>query len=197
MMKKVFIILLWWVMPFTTFSQTVTYAKVLGTDTIPHVCLKPCNVVTNRSFKSRIAEKRYNKLKRDVLKVYPYAKLAGELLHKYEQELQGIHSETMRKVYMKKVENELKEQFGDELMKLTINQGRILIALIDRETGETSYELVEELRGKFSAFFWQGLARIFGHNLKTHYDPYGEQKDIENIVQQIELGILVADNKTR
>jgi hypothetical protein len=89
----------------------------------------------------------------------------------------------------------LKEQFGSELTSLTINQGRILIALIDRETGETSYELVEELRGKFSAFFWQGLARIFGHNLKTHYDPDGEQRDIENIVQQIELGILVADNK--
>ena len=75
---------------------------------------------------------------------------------------------------MKQVEDELLRDYKDDLKKLTITQGRILIKLVYRETGDTSYELVEELRGKFSAFFWQALARLFGSNLKSEYDPQGE-----------------------
>ena len=123
-------------------------------------------------------------LKADYAKLI--AKLAGEKLRGYEGELAAIDSERKKKKFYKKVEKELKAEFGDELTKLTISQGRILIKLIDRETGDTSYELVSELRGNFSAFFWQGLARIFGHNLKSNYDPEGEDRMIEEIVQRIE-----------
>ena len=65
---------------------------------------------------------------------------------------------------------------------------KILLKLIDTQSGNTSYELVADLRGKFSAFFWQSLARIFSYNLKVHYDPEGEDKEIEQIVQLIEQG---------
>ncbi|RLD53296.1 MAG: DUF4294 domain-containing protein, partial [Bacteroidetes bacterium] len=64
------------------------------------------------------------------------------------------------------------------------------IKLVDRETGESSYALVQELRGKFTAFFWQTFARLFGYNLKIKYDPLGEDKDIENIVVMIEQGLI-------
>ena len=69
---------------------------------------------------------------------------------------------------------------------MTINQGRILIKLIDRQTGNTSYVVLEELKGNLSAFFWQSLARLFGNNLKAHYDPNGEDAEIEKIIKTIE-----------
>jgi hypothetical protein len=85
-----------------------------------------------------------------------------------------------------KTEKDIKDNFESELKQLTITQGRILIKLIDRQTGNTSYVLVQDLKGRFSAFFWQSLARLFGSNLKSHYDPYGEDAEIEKIIKSIE-----------
>ncbi|MGD1846573.1 MAG: DUF4294 domain-containing protein [Salibacteraceae bacterium] len=172
--------------------QTIINGQVLRTtvlengDTIPVTTLADAEISAQRVFKSAAEERRYRSLEKKVRKVYPYAKLAGEKLRGYEGELAAIDSERKKKKFYKKVEKELKAEFGDELTKLTVSQGRILIKLIDRETGDTSYELVSELRGNFSAFFWQGLARIFGHNLKSNYDPEGEDRMIEEIVQRIE-----------
>ena len=92
---------------------------------------------------------------------------------------------------------ELKSDFERDLKQLTITQGRILIKLIDRETGNTSYALVKELRGSLQAFFWQGLARLFGTNLKTEFDAAGEDAAIESIVQQIERGQLTVQTVQR
>ncbi|MBK7854737.1 MAG: DUF4294 domain-containing protein [Bacteroidetes bacterium] len=91
---------------------------------------------------------------------------------------------------MKKREDEMKARFDAELKKLTMTQGRILIKLIDRETGNTSYTLVKELRGNLSAFYWQGLAKLFGSNLKTEFDAQGEDAAIEQICRAIERGEL-------
>ena len=79
-------------------------------------------------------------------------------------------------------------EFEEELRSLTITQGRLLIKLIDRETGHTSFELVRELRGSFPAFFWQTIARLFGSNLKTKFDPAGEDELIDQIILLIESG---------
>ena len=101
-----------------------------------------------------------------------------------------ISNERAKKKFIKKTEAELKDQFERDLKKLTVTQGRILIKLIDRETGSTSYALVKELRGGLQAFFWQGLARLFGSNLKSEYKADAEDQLIESIVQQIERGEL-------
>ena len=77
-----------------------------------------------------------------------------------------------------------------QVKKLTITQGIILVKLIDRETGHTSYEVIKDLKGGFTAFFWQGIARIFGNNLKAEYNPDGEDAKIEDIVRGIESGFL-------
>jgi hypothetical protein len=82
------------------------------------------------------------------------------------------------------------KQYSDELKGLTVNQGKILIKLIDRETGNSSYEMVKELKGSFSAFMWQTVARLFGDNLKSTYDPDEEDRDIENIIGLIETGAI-------
>ena len=91
---------------------------------------------------------------------------------------------------MKQAEKELEEEFGDDLREFTFSQGKILIKLIYRETGSSSYDLIADLRGKFRAFFWQAFARLFGFNMRNEYDPEGEDAEIEFIVKMIEAGQL-------
>ena len=83
------------------------------------------------------------------------------------------------------------------MKKLTVNQGRILLKLIDRETGNTSYELVKELRGTISAVFWQTIARLFGSDLRAQYDPKGEDKLIERVVRMIETGQIKVEDRSK
>ena len=132
--------------------------------------------------------KKYLKLIRDVKKAYPFAKLAGDKLKEYEAELSVIEKARNRRKFLDKVEKELRQEYGEDIKNLTITQGVILIKLVDRETGDTSYELLKQFRGSFSAFFWQGVARLFGHNLKLNYDPNGDDYLIEEVVQLIEQG---------
>ena len=82
----------------------------------------------------------------------------------------------------------MKAQFEEELKNLTVTQGQILIKLIDRQTDYTTYDVVKEMRGTFSAFMWQTMARLFGSTLKSEYDKAGEDKLIEDIIAQIESG---------
>ena len=81
-------------------------------------------------------------------------------------------------------------RYEKELRALTISQGRILLKLVDREINNTAFNLIQEYRGDFSAYFWQGVARIFGDNLKSEYDPDEEDMYIEEIVQLIEAGLI-------
>ncbi|KOH43165.1 hypothetical protein NC99_39890 [Sunxiuqinia dokdonensis] len=159
-------------------------------DTLPHLELDEIPVFPRPEFENRRTEKRYYRLEKKVKKVYPYAQKAAELLMKYEDEYLAAESERERKKYVKQVEKELFDQYGPELKKLSISEGRILIKLIDRETGHTSYELIKDLKGGVMAFFWQGVARIFGNDLKEEYDPVIEDMLIEQIILRIEAGMI-------
>lgn len=170
---------------------------IVNGDSLPTLNLGNVNVVEKRKFSSKADRRRYDRLERYVTKVYPYAELAGKLLQNYDDTLKLIKNEVRRKAYMKKVEEELKEEFEGELKKLTVMQGIILVKLIDRETGASSYDLVRQLRGSLSAFLWQSMARLFGQNLKLKYDPTGEDKDIEQIVQMLERGVIPYEKKGR
>lgn len=141
-------------------------------------------------FTSRRDYRRYQRLIYNLKIVYPYAKLANRKLEEMNTHFLSLKNEKQRKEYVKQVEKELMAEFEYDLTKLTITQGRLLIKLIDRETGNTSFDLVKELRGSFSAFFWQAIARIFGSNLKTNYDKDGEDKLIEQILVLIDNGQL-------
>lgn len=125
-----------------------------------------------------------------VKKVLPYAKEAAASMKKYELEVTADARGRDRRVYIRRAEDELMSKYGPTLKKMSINDGRILIKLIDRETNKVSYDLIHELKGDVSAVFWQGVARIFGNNLKAQYDPWGEDRQIEQIIQYIEMGII-------
>ena len=165
-------------------------ASVENGDTIPVITLSNYNVVARRTWKSRVQFNQFKRLEKKVVKVYPFAHLAAKKLETYAIQLNNVKSEKEKKKFYKRIEREIKQEYEGELRKLTVSEGRILIKLLDRETGNTSFSLVTELRGKFSAFVWQGFARVFGHNLKSQYDPEGEDREIEFIVQRIENGIL-------
>jgi hypothetical protein len=170
------------------FNGHYVKATVIDEDTLILIDLPTYEVIGRLPYKFRKQQRRNDKLVRNIKKVYPYAKLAGVKLNEYEEILKNAPTDTKRRKIMKQAEQELKDEFEDDLKKLTFSQGLILIKLVDRETGDSSYELVQELRGKFTAFFWQAFARLFGYNLKVKYDPLGEDKDIENVVVMIEQG---------
>ena len=132
------------------------------------------------------------RLAKNVKKVFPYAKLAGAKMQEYDSILANIPDKAERNRLMKQAEKEITDQYTDELKNLTITQGLILVRLIDRETGSTTYQVVQELRGKFRAFFYQGFARLWGYNLKTEYDPHNNPEDdeIETIMMLLERGVI-------
>ena len=163
-------------------------AIIVGNDTIACLTLPAITIEAKMSFASKRKYEQWTRLKHNVKKAYPYAILASARLKEYEKILEKMPNENMRKAYMAVAEKQLQKEFGEELKGLTLNQGRILIKLIDRETGNTSYQLVKQLRGNFSAFMWQSLASLFGSSLKEEYDPTGEDKMIELAIKQIEAG---------
>ena len=132
------------------------------------------------------------RLASNVKKVYPYAKLAGAKMQEYDSILANVSNKSERNRLMKQAEKEITDQYTEELKDLTITQGLILVRLIDRETGNTSYQVVQELRGKVRAFFYQGFARLWGYNLKTEYDPHNNPEDdqIETIMTLLERGVI-------
>ena len=174
----------------TTQDIYVARAVVIGGDTLWVADLDEVYIFPTKKFKNRRERRRYTRLIYNIKKAYPWAKLAGDKLAEVEVHLVSLETEKEQKDYMKLVEKELLKDYKKDLKKLTITQGRILIKLVDRETGDTSYELVKELRGRISAVFWQALARLFGSNLKSEYDPEGEDRLIEEIVVLIENGQL-------
>ena len=163
-------------------------AIVVDGDTILMQHLPQIIIKDKRTFKSKRQAVRYNRLVRNVKKVYPYSRLAASLLRKYEDTLSTIDNKSQRKKLMKQAEKELWDTYGDEMKAMTMTQGLILIKLIDRQTGRTSYELVTELRNGFTAFIFQSLAKLFHLNLKSQYNDAGEDQRIEDIVLLIEQG---------
>ncbi len=133
-------------------------------------------------FNRPIDARRYAKLIENLKKVYPIAKRAQAELYVIEENMMMLPTKKEQQAYIKQVEKDLKKEYTPILRKMTYSQGKILIKLIDRQTDHTSYELVRQLRGSFSAFFWQGIARIFGANLKERYDREGEDKVIEQLI---------------
>jgi len=165
------------------------FGKIVDGDTIAVIPLKEVTIYSWRLLDSK-EERKLTRLMKNVKIVYPYARLAGIKLVEYEDTLAMAPDDKARRKVMKRVEEQINAEYGQELRDLTVTQGKILLKLIDRETGETSYELVSELRGEFRAVFYQAFARLFGLNMKLGYDPEGEDRDIEYIVRLIESGQL-------
>ncbi|MEI7663810.1 MAG: DUF4294 domain-containing protein [Bacteroidota bacterium] len=170
--------------------KTIDQVRVVDGDTVALVDVRAVVIFPPVKAGTKRETARYDRLVYNIKKVYPYAKLAGEKLKMYKSILDTIPTEKARKIFLKKAEKQLESQFGDEIKELSYSQGKILIKLIYRETGNSTFDIVKELRGGFSAFIWQTLARIFGYDLKTDYDPGGSDQAIEQVVLMIEAGAI-------
>ena len=161
---------------------------VVGNDTIPIVVLNE-HIVYPKYVKKRDQQK-YNKLVRDIKKVYPFAKVVGKEVERVNPLLEKLPQKE-RKKYMREYEKALFKQYEPDLKKLTLTQGKLLIKLIDRECEQSSFDLIREYRGGLTAFFWQGFARILGANLKEDFnDAKSEDAMINRIIIVIENGQL-------
>ena len=157
---------------------------------LPEVEIKEVTVYAHPRFPRKSDFRKYERLIYNLKKVYPYALIVRSRLARVDTDMRNIDNENDRKEYLKKVEKDVFAEYEGAIRDMTITQGRLLIKLIDRETLNTSYTLIKDYRGKIAAAFWQGIARIFGTNLKEEYDPYGEDALIESIILEIDSGNL-------
>lgn len=148
--------------------------------------LAEVQVLKRLKFKESYDRRYYYWFRNKTFKAYPYAKLAAERLTTLNERLDKIKSKRKRKEYTKKVQKYLEGEFTDQLKKLTRTEGRILIKLIHRQTGNTTFELIKEVRSGWKAFWYNNTASLFKLSLKAEYDPENVYEDflIEDILQR-------------
>ena len=136
------------------------------------------------AMKARLRE--WTRLRNAVYVTYPYARKAGAIMNDINAKLASIPQSDKRKAYIKSRESELKKEFTEPLTNLSIYQGRILMKLINRQTGNNCYEIIKEYKGGLTARFYQTVAFFFSTSLKQPYDAAGEDQQIELIVKEVE-----------
>jgi hypothetical protein len=166
----------------TIWSQVIIY----NGDTLPAKSLASVDVIHAMSRAMRRRMEAMTRLRNAVYVTYPYARKAGIILNDMNVHLAGMNSESEKKDYIKSKEKELKKEFSDPLEKLSVFQGKVLMKLINRQTGNNCYDIIREYRGSFSARVWQTVAFFFGSSLKQPYDAQGDDHNIEIIVQEVE-----------
>ena len=173
----------------TTNSVKTRFIIVNG-DTLPIMALTEVKIFGPVIFANKYEALRFSRLVNNVKKVYPYAKIVSVKVKEFNYIINNASSKRERKRLMKKAEDELKAQFEDDIKNMNELQGEILIKLVDRETGSSSFDIIKEFRGGIVATFYQTFGRFYGYNLKSTYDPLNKDKDIEQIVVMIENGEL-------
>ncbi|HWD87678.1 MAG TPA: DUF4294 domain-containing protein [Mucilaginibacter sp.] len=159
------------------------YETLLNGELVPMIVTPEIKIIDVRIFKSEADREAYRRLKYNIYKVLPYAKFAAQRYDKLQRDLATTSDRHRQKLMIDTCENQIKDLFKREIENLTISQGEILIKLIDRQTGNTSYQMIRDLKGGLKAFMFQSIARVFGHNLKETYDP-NEERDMEAILQE-------------
>jgi hypothetical protein len=166
----------------TIYSMIVVYDG----DTIPASTLEMVTVNRPMTRSQRQRWEAMTRLRNAVYVTYPYARKAGIILNEMNARLAKMQSEGEKKGYIKSREKELKKEFTDPMENLSVYQGKVLMKLINRQTGNNCYDIIKEYRGGFTARLWQTVAFFFGSSLKQPYDARGEDQEIERIVQEVE-----------
>lgn len=165
--------------------KVYAYVNAEG-DTIPSSFLPPVEVYTKLKGKWKNYWADWTRLRNAVYVTYPYAKAAGRVMNEINARLVNVTDKKERKAIIRSREKELKKEFTDKLTNLSVYQGKVLMKLIYRETGNDCYEIIDEYKGFITAAFWQTVAVLFGSNLKQKYDPTGKDLDMEKIVLDVQ-----------
>jgi hypothetical protein len=167
--------------------DTITVpAKIIGNELVPANTIEYTWVHAPMPPAMRRRFEEWTRLRNAVYVTYPYARRAGMIMNEMNAKMALLTTEKERKAYVASREKELKKEFTEPLEQLSIYQGKVLMKLINRQTGNNCYEIIKEYKGGFTARFWQTVAFFFSSNLKQPYDPKGDDKTIESIVQEVE-----------
>ncbi len=158
--------------------------EIQGNDTLP-VYLLNRFILKSSGTKTKEEQKSYNDLVRWVRNALPYAKLAAYRLQMMEDNLNLLTSKKEKKKYIKECEKAIKEQFMDDLKNLYVEEGRILLKLIHRETGKSTWDIMSNYGGTFETLFFQAIAKTYNADMKATYDPVQDYQ-IEEIIKSIE-----------
>ena len=161
-------------------------------DTCRMTYIRNITVYPPMKFKNKKEEEFYWRTVRDVKKTLPYAKLAFSTLCETYEYIQTIPDKKMRERHLKTLEKDIFEQYKPVVKKMTRNQGKVMLKLINRETDQTSFNIVKAFLGSFRAGFWQTFGRFFGMNMKSGFHPDKNREDaiIERIATLVEQGAL-------
>jgi len=155
-------------------------------DTIPCSWLEDAYIYGKLTAAGRRHYAEWTRLRNAVYVTYPYAVKASVVMNAINAQLANVSDKKKRKQIIQANEKQLKSEFADKLTQLSVYQGKVLMKLINRQTGNNCYEIIEDYKGRFDAGFWQTVALIFGSNLRQPYDPNGDDHDMETIVQDVE-----------
>ena len=168
-------------------NDTITsYAVIYNGDTIEAKTLLSIPIYSKYNAKQMSERAKWTRLRNAVYVTFPYAKKSGSIMNDINRHLLNVTNKDERKQYIQTREKELKKEFTDPLTNLSIYQGRVLMKLINRETGNNCYEIIKEYKGGLTARFYQTVAFFFSSNLKQPYDRTGEDAEMEKIVQEVE-----------
>ena len=141
------------------------------------------------SFKTKEEKINYYRTKKRIRKVYPIALFAKNKLNEIRSSLDTIPKNRKKRKFKRELGKWVKNEYEPIFRKMSIKEGRILIKLVYRETNYTTYDLVKDYRGRFSAFFWQRVIKAYDNDLKMKYDPFSNSEDelIESILNELIL----------
>ena len=202
-MKRIVILLLTMVMCIPAFCAEsddddkqkrvlVALATIIDGDTVPTFELMEVTIYGRREFPSARKQRKYDKLTRNVQKMYPIALEVKAILVETYLYMQTLQDDQARQEHLEKVEKGVWDQYYPIMRRCTLAQGKLLIKLIDRECNQTSYDLIKAFIGGFKAKFYQTFAALFGASLKKEYDPEHDDEDamIEEIIWMIDNDML-------
>lgn len=162
-----------------------TYAVVYDGDTIEAKTLTTVDLFTRVSLANKASRAKWTRLRNAIIVTYPYALRSGVILNDMNAKLESVNQKSDRKAYIKTREKELKKEFTDPLSNLSIYQGKVLMKLINRQTGNNCYDIIKEYKGGFTARFYQTVAFFFSSSLKQSYDAAGDDREMEMIVKEV------------
>ncbi len=168
-----------------TYDTLKTYAVVYEGDTMEAKTLSDVELLSRIMNANKETRAKMTRLRNAIIVTYPYAMRSGAILNDMNAHLATISGKSEKKEYIKSREKELKKEFTDPLSNLSIYQGKVLMKLINRQTGNNCYDIIKEYKGGFTARFYQTVAFFFSSNLNQVYEPNGDDREIENILREV------------
>ena len=168
------------------YDTITTRAIVIDGDTLSLKDLEPVSVYTKLTASQKAALVAYNRLRNAVYVTYPYAMRAGAIMNDINIKLAGVTDKKTRKAYIKTREKELRMEFTAQLSNLSIYQGKVLMKLINRETGSNCFEIIREMKSGVTAGFYQTVLFFFDTSLKQSYDADTDDALVEKFVKEVQ-----------